>query len=50
MAYLSGYLALTRMPENLSALRSAGAGFEPWYRFFPWRKTGAMDGPRSSTT
>ena len=31
-----GYLALTRMPENLSALRSAGAGFEPWYRFFPW--------------
>jgi hypothetical protein len=31
-----GYLALTRMPENLSALQSAGAGFEPWYRFFPW--------------
>jgi hypothetical protein len=31
-----GYLALTRMPENLSALQAAGAGFEPWYRFFPW--------------
>src|SRR5262249_22952053 len=31
-----GYLALTRMPENLAALRVPGAGFEPWYRFFPW--------------
>jgi hypothetical protein len=31
-----GYLALTRVPENLAALRAAGAGFEPWYRFFPW--------------
>lgn len=31
-----GYLALTRMPENAAALRDAGAGFEPWYRFFPW--------------
>ncbi len=31
-----GYLALTRMPENADALRKAGAGFEPWYRFFPW--------------
>jgi hypothetical protein len=31
-----GYLALTRMPDNLAALRAAGAGFEPWYRFFPW--------------
>ena len=31
-----GYLALTRMPENTAALASAGAGFEPWYRFFPW--------------
>jgi hypothetical protein len=31
-----GYLALTRMPENLAALRATGAGFEPWYRFFPW--------------
>jgi hypothetical protein len=31
-----GYLALTRMPDNVSALRAAGAGFEPWYRFFPW--------------
>ncbi|MEA2946865.1 MAG: hypothetical protein QOI40_2195 [Alphaproteobacteria bacterium] len=31
-----GYLALTRMPETAAALRAAGAGFEPWYRFFPW--------------
>ena len=31
-----GYLALTRMPEDASPLRAAGAGFEPWYRFFPW--------------
>jgi hypothetical protein len=31
-----GYLALTRMPKNVGALRAAGAGFEPWYRFFPW--------------
>jgi hypothetical protein len=31
-----GYLALTRVPEDLTALRAAGAGFEPWYRFFPW--------------
>ena len=31
-----GYLAITRMPDNLAALRAAGAGFEPWYRFFPW--------------
>ena len=31
-----GYLALTRIPENVGALRAAGAGFEPWYRFFPW--------------
>jgi hypothetical protein len=31
-----GYLALTRVPENVAALRAAGAGFEPWYRFFPW--------------
>ena len=31
-----GYLALTRMPENVAALNAAGAGFEPWYRFFPW--------------
>ena len=29
-----GYLALTRMSDN--ALRVPGAGFEPWYRFFPW--------------
>jgi hypothetical protein len=31
-----GYLALTQMPDNLAALRATGAGFEPWYRFFPW--------------
>ena len=31
-----GYLALTRISENTAALRAAGAGFEPWYRFFPW--------------
>src|SRR5438034_6468544 len=31
-----GYLALTRLPENAAALRAAGAGFERWYRFFPW--------------
>ena len=31
-----GYLALTRMPDDRSALRDAGAGFEPWYRYFPW--------------
>ena len=31
-----GYLALARMPDNVSALRAAGAGFERWYRFFPW--------------
>jgi len=31
-----GYLALTRMSDNAAALRQAQAGFEPWYRFFPW--------------
>ena len=31
-----GYLALIRMPENVAALTAAGAGFERWYRFFPW--------------
>jgi hypothetical protein len=31
-----GYLALTRMPGHGDALRAAGAGFQPWYRFFPW--------------
>jgi hypothetical protein len=31
-----GYLALTRMPEDGAALRASGAGFEPWYRYFPW--------------
>jgi hypothetical protein len=30
-----GYLALTRM-ESASALKIGGAGFEPWYHFFPW--------------
>ena len=29
-----GYLALTRMTDN--TLRVPGAGFQPWYRFFPW--------------
>jgi hypothetical protein len=31
-----GYLALTRLPEDGSALSAAGARFAPWYRFFPW--------------
>ena len=31
-----GYLALTRIPEDVSAKRAAGASFQPWYRFFPW--------------
>jgi hypothetical protein len=31
-----GYLALTRMPDYVAALRAAGARFEIWYRFFPW--------------
>ena len=31
-----GYLALTRVSGKAAALRAAGAGFEPWYRFFPW--------------
>jgi hypothetical protein len=31
-----GYLALTRKPEDVAVLVGAGAGFEPWYRFFPW--------------
>ena len=31
-----GYLALTRRPESAEALRATGAGFTPWYRFFPW--------------
>ena len=30
------YLALTGMPEDAAPLRATGAGFEPWYRFFPW--------------
>ncbi len=30
-----GYLALTRMPDNV-VLHEARAGFEPWYRYFPW--------------
>ena len=45
-----GYLALTRVPENRAALRAAGAGFEPWYRFFPWedwreRRPAILDKP-----
>ncbi|MFN3349503.1 NUDIX hydrolase [Pseudorhodoplanes sp.] len=31
-----GYLALTRVPDNVEGLRAAGASFQPWYRFFPW--------------
>ena len=31
-----GYLALTRVPENVSGLKAAGASFRPWYHFFPW--------------
>ena len=31
-----GYLALTRRPDDDAALRATGAGFSPWYRFFPW--------------
>jgi hypothetical protein len=31
-----GYLALTRMPDSVESLRTSAAGFEPWYRFFPW--------------
>jgi hypothetical protein len=31
-----GYLALSRMSDNAATLRSSAAGFEPWYRFFPW--------------
>jgi hypothetical protein len=30
-----GYLALTRRAES-APLKAARAGFEPWYRFFPW--------------
>src|ERR1043165_3965392 len=30
-----GYLALTRIPAA-ATLKASGAGFEPWYRFFPW--------------
>jgi hypothetical protein len=30
-----GYLALTRL-ESAAPLKAARAGFEPWYRFFPW--------------
>ena len=31
-----GYLALTRISDNVNALRGAAASFDPWYRFFPW--------------
>jgi hypothetical protein len=31
-----GYLALSRMSDNAATLRGSAAGFEPWYRFFPW--------------
>src|SRR6202007_891091 len=29
-----GYLALTRVPRSAAPARRAG--FEPWYRYFPW--------------
>jgi hypothetical protein len=43
-----GYLALTRMPKDNSVLAKTGAGFEPWYWFFPWedwrdRRPGLLD-------
>jgi len=40
-----GYLALTRRPDSAEALRTTGAGFTPWYRFFPWEdwRTGRPD-------
>jgi hypothetical protein len=31
-----GYLALTRRPDDGTSLTAAGAGFLPWYHFFPW--------------
>ena len=31
-----GYLALTRLPEDRSALAATGSDVLPWYRFFPW--------------
>lgn len=31
-----GYLALTRRPRAGAAVARAGAGFRPWYGFFPW--------------
>jgi len=31
-----GYLALTRMPEEVTAMQDAGAAFDRWYRYFPW--------------
>jgi hypothetical protein len=31
-----GYLALTRLADDDKKLASAGARFEPWYRYFPW--------------
>jgi hypothetical protein len=31
-----GYLALTRMPEEVTAMKDAGAAFDRWYRYFPW--------------
>jgi hypothetical protein len=31
-----GYLALSRLPENVGVLKASGARFEPWYKFFPW--------------
>src|SRR5690606_7253431 len=40
-----GYLALTRQPEDSAGLTETGAGFDPWYRHFPWEDW--RDGPPS---
>ena len=31
-----GYLALTRIADNVAQPQVAGTAFEPWYRYFPW--------------
>jgi hypothetical protein len=38
-----GYLALTRRPDDETALTATGAEFEPWYDYFPWEDW--RDGP-----
>jgi len=34
--YSVGYLALTRTTDDADEPQTAGAAFEPWYRYFPW--------------